>query len=332
MSAPKKVIAVVGATGIQGGSVVKAFLPMENWTVRALTRDPSSKKARELASQGCEVVEAELADPASLARAFEGVAAIFSNTDFWAPYSQANKAGETREKATAFGFQVEFSHAKNVADEAAKVPGLERFVYSALGPMKKASRGKYPNSGHWDSKAEAVDYIEESCPDLQGKVSFVYPSVYHTNPFLLPHKYPHIGDYAIMLPGDETMMMPVIHTDVTFGKFVRNLIVDEEPGVKLLACDVEVTMREVTDTWNRVTGQKATITTETEDRMHELTGLPYEVLDGPAYLAEYDFMHGVTGKVIRPKELKVKVETMTLEEIMQSRGLDALLSIEHPDL
>jgi hypothetical protein len=120
--------------------------------------------------------------------------------------------------------------------------------------------------------------------------------------------------------------------DVTLGKFVRALIVDEEPGLKLLACDVEPTLREVADTWNRITGQNAIISVETEERMHELTGLPYEVLDGPGFLSEYDFMHGVEGKVVRPRDLKTKVDVMTLEEILRSMSMDTLLSVEHPDV
>lgn len=61
MSSAKKIIAVIGATGIQGGSVIKSILGdpamAANWTVRGLTRDASKDAAKELASQGVEVVE-----------------------------------------------------------------------------------------------------------------------------------------------------------------------------------------------------------------------------------------------------------------------------------
>src|SRR5688572_28536137 len=74
----KKIIAIVGATGTQGGSVAKAFLahPSE-WTVRGLTRNPTSPSALALADQGAELVTASLDDPDSLKKAFEGAHVVF---------------------------------------------------------------------------------------------------------------------------------------------------------------------------------------------------------------------------------------------------------------
>ena len=70
----KKIIAVVGATGSQGGGLVRAILadPDREFAARVLTRNSQSGKARELAASGAEVVEADLDDEASLVRAFEG--------------------------------------------------------------------------------------------------------------------------------------------------------------------------------------------------------------------------------------------------------------------
>jgi hypothetical protein len=61
MSSSKKVIAVIGATGGQGGSVVKSILAdpkmSENWAIRGVTRDASKDSSKQLASRGVEVVE-----------------------------------------------------------------------------------------------------------------------------------------------------------------------------------------------------------------------------------------------------------------------------------
>lgn len=66
-----KIIAVIGATGAQGGSVANEFLKLDGWKVRAITRNASSDKAKALQSQGAEVVTADCWDEASLVKAFE---------------------------------------------------------------------------------------------------------------------------------------------------------------------------------------------------------------------------------------------------------------------
>jgi hypothetical protein len=66
-----KIIAIIGATGAQGGSVATEFLKLDGWKVRAITRNASSDKAKALQSQGAEVVTADCWDEASLVKAFE---------------------------------------------------------------------------------------------------------------------------------------------------------------------------------------------------------------------------------------------------------------------
>lgn len=66
-----KTIAVIGATGAQGGSVARAFLKLDGWKVRAITRNTTGEKAKALASEGAEVVSANTDDESSLVKAFE---------------------------------------------------------------------------------------------------------------------------------------------------------------------------------------------------------------------------------------------------------------------
>jgi NmrA-like family len=72
-----RIIAVVGATGLQGGAVTRRLL-QDHWPVRALTRYPDRKKARAIAQLGAGVVKADRSDPMSLERAFDGVHGVFS--------------------------------------------------------------------------------------------------------------------------------------------------------------------------------------------------------------------------------------------------------------
>ena len=326
-----KTIAVVGATGNQGQSVIRAFLPHKDWHIRALTRNPSSNAAKELASKGCEVVAADLNDQTSLEKAFEGSQAIFVNTDFWQPYATALKTGKDRHEAYQIGMAEEVKHAKNATLAAIKVDSLEKFIYSALGPMKEASKGKFPYCGHWDAKAAAADYME-TVPQLKGKLSFIYPGAYHTNSFLLPHWDEEAKEYITMLPGPVSMHFPVIDTVETFGLLTYSLIEEPESSVKLFAHDCNPSIQDALDAWEKITGKEARFVYKPMEEMHEITGLPYEVLNGPAFLAEYHFMDGVKGKVINPEDLKLRVPTKSIEQILRDRGMDDILGDKHPEL
>ena len=115
--AEKKLIAVVGATGAQGGGLVRAILedPASAFTVRALTRNAGSDKAQELARLGAEVVEADLDDEASVTEAFKGAYGTYLVTDFWSHGSPER----------------EYAQAGNLA-KAAKAAGVEHAVWSTL--------------------------------------------------------------------------------------------------------------------------------------------------------------------------------------------------------
>ena len=103
MSNSDKLVLVTGATGRQGGAVIRHMRP-KGWRLRALSRNTKSYAARELARQGVELVQGDLDDPASLERAARGAYGIYSVQDFFA-------AGARRE----------VRQGKNLADVAKKV-------------------------------------------------------------------------------------------------------------------------------------------------------------------------------------------------------------------
>ena len=94
----KKIIAVLGATGAQGGGLVRAILadPSGGFAVRALTRDVNSDKAKALAQQGAEVVATDVDDPESLKKAFAGAYGAFCVTFYWAHFSPEKELAEAR--------------------------------------------------------------------------------------------------------------------------------------------------------------------------------------------------------------------------------------------
>ena len=113
----RKLIAVTGATGAQGGGLARAILndPDGGFAVRALTRDPESEKAKALADAGAEVVQTDIDDPDSLRRAFDGAYGAFCVTFFWDHFS-AEREGEEAESMAA----------------AAKAAGVEHVIWSTL--------------------------------------------------------------------------------------------------------------------------------------------------------------------------------------------------------
>lgn len=106
--AEKKIIAVIGATGAQGGGLVRAILddPQGGFAARAVTRNTTSDKARLLAGLGAEVVGADLDDAESLSAAFAGAWGVFCVTNFWehfSPQKELAQAGAMAEAAKARG-------------------------------------------------------------------------------------------------------------------------------------------------------------------------------------------------------------------------------------
>ncbi|GKU22147.1 unnamed protein product, partial [Fusarium langsethiae] len=194
-----KLIVVVGATGGQGGSVVETFLKDPAWLVRGITRNPSSPRAKTLQSRGVDIVRADLNDPLSLAKAFQDASVIFAISDFWGIYSESNESDDPDKPKPGSLFnewvkEKETQQLKNIINEAAKIPSLERFVISSLPNVTKLTGGKYTNVCHFDSKANAVEYGEQHQPDLWYKTCVFLPGYFLNNFLDHPMSKPTKGD------------------------------------------------------------------------------------------------------------------------------------------
>ncbi|MEV6056976.1 NmrA/HSCARG family protein [Streptomyces sp. NPDC052107] len=152
----KKVIAVTGATGAQGGGAARAILadPASGFTVRALTRTPDSPAAKELAVLGAEVVRADFHDEPTVHKAFEGAYGAFLVTNFWAHGSAAKETAEIE-----------------VLVRAAKATGLQHAVWSTLEDTREllpldddrmpVLQDKY-NVPHFDAKGEGNELFRQA--------------------------------------------------------------------------------------------------------------------------------------------------------------------------
>jgi uncharacterized protein YbjT (DUF2867 family) len=133
----RKLIAVIGATGRQGGSVVHALQAGGHFRVRALTRNPIQHRA--LAE---EVVAADLDRPETLRAAFEGAYGVFLVTNFW------EKGTDERKQATA-------------AVNAAKRAGVNHFIWSTLPNVEAISSGKF-RIPHFTGKAQVDRIVKDA--------------------------------------------------------------------------------------------------------------------------------------------------------------------------
>jgi uncharacterized protein YbjT (DUF2867 family) len=194
----KKVIAVIGATGAQGGGLARAILQDRDgpFSLRAVTRDPESDKAQALAAAGAEVVRADLDDKESLDRAFSGAYGAFCITNFWETFSP----------------ELEKKQAGNMAS-AAKDAGVQHVIWSTLEDTRRwvpleddrmptlMERYKVP---HFDGKGEADEIFQElGVPTTNLLTSFYWDNLIH---FGMGPQRGEDGSLAFNLPmGDKKL-------------------------------------------------------------------------------------------------------------------------------
>jgi uncharacterized protein YbjT (DUF2867 family) len=204
--ADKKIIAVIGATGAQGGGLVRAIQADRSgpFAARAITRNPNSEKAQALRGDRVEVVAANLDDPSSLDRAFAGAYGAFCLTNFWEHFSPER----------------ELTQARNMA-KAAQSAGLQHVIWSTLEDTRKwvplesdqmpTLMGKY-KVPHFDAKGEADEFFR----DLQVPTTFLLTSFYWENLIYFgsgPQRGPD-GVLAITFPLDDKPLASIAVEDI----------------------------------------------------------------------------------------------------------------------
>lgn len=223
----RKIIAVVGATGAQGGGLVRAILndPSGGFAVRALTRDPSSEKAKELVRLGAEVVAADVDDAASLRKAFQGAHGAFCVTFFWDHFSPEKELAQARSMAAA-----------------AKQSGLRHVIWSTLEDTRRwvplsddrmpTLMGKY-KVPHFDAKGEA----DEAFSALGVPTTFLHTSFFWDNliHFGMGPKRGADGVLAITLPMGSAKLPGIAPEDIgacAYGIFKQGeLLVGKTVGI-----------------------------------------------------------------------------------------------------
>jgi uncharacterized protein YbjT (DUF2867 family) len=222
----KKTIAVVGATGAQGGGLVRAILddPGGEFAARALTRDPNSAKAKELAKLGAEVVAANVDDVDSLRRAFQGAHGAFCVTFFWDHLSPEKEQAEARAMA-----------------RAAKDAGVKHVIWSTLEDTRTrvpltdtrmpTLQGKY-KVPHFDAKGEANAFFSDvGVPTTFLNTSFYWDNLIHFGAG--PKKGPD-GKLAFVLPMGDKKLPGIAAEDIgrcAYGVFKRPDLIGKTVGI-----------------------------------------------------------------------------------------------------
>ena len=202
--ADKKIIAVVGATGSQGGGLCHAILddPDGGFACRAITRDPNGDKAKALAAKGAEVVKGDVDDLESLKQAFAGAYGAYCVTFFWAHFSGEKEKTEARDMA-----------------EAARAAGLKHVIWSTLEDTRtlmSADDTRMPmlqekyRVPHFDAKAEA----NASFAGLP--VTYLVTSFYWDNLYLfgLAPKKGDDGVYSWTFPMGDSKLAGIAAEDI----------------------------------------------------------------------------------------------------------------------
>lgn len=312
--AEKKILAVVGATGAQGGGLASAILEDHDgdFAVRAITRDPGKDKARALAAKGAKVVAGDLDNVESVKKAFAGAYGVYAVTNFWEHFSAE------KEKVQP----------KSIAD-AARAAGVHHVVWSTLEDTRKllspddnrmpVLEGSY-RVPHFDAKAEA-DAFFAGLPVTYLVTSFYWDNLYT---FGLGPKNQN-GQYTWSLPLGNSRMAGIAADDIgttAYGLFKRGPhYIGETVGIA---------------------GENLTLT-EMADALSKRLGVPvrYEPADVDAYRAAAgaelgnmfqvyrDFEKQVVGRrsVEQTRELNPQVQTF--EQWLTKHG-DAVKAAAQP--
>ncbi|PQE29052.1 nitrogen metabolic regulation nmr protein [Rutstroemia sp. NJR-2017a BBW] len=299
---PTKTIAILGATGNQGGSVVSTFLSSPHWHALAL------------GSLGAEIVHADMDSPSSLTSAFASVHAIFAVSDFWGIYSDPSnlsKAEAAGDPLHVWAGKQETEQLKRVIDAAAQVPGLERLVLSSLSDVTKWSGGKYTHVYHFDSKANAEVYGRERYPELWAKTSVLQAGMFLGN-YTAGMRPERTANGVVQFSGhlDPNVKLPIIAAEEDTGPLVHTLV-HESAGKNLLAYREWLSMQEVVAAFADATGFKAEYVTLSKEQAipHFPPELQEEIDECLAYINEFGYA-GQDPTVVHPKDVSECVMTV----------------------
>uniref|UniRef100_A0A060TD84 ARAD1D41052p n=1 Tax=Blastobotrys adeninivorans TaxID=409370 RepID=A0A060TD84_BLAAD len=237
-----KLLVVTGATGNQGGSVINSILRdpelSQKYKIRAVTRNSSSSKAKELALKGVEVVEGDLDDNESINSALKGANVVFAVT-------LTNYDGDMSKEIT---------QGKALAD-AAVYNGAEFIIFSTISSPSKISGGKYNKVAHFEAKYTVEKYIRS----LPIRSAFYCPGSFYSNFTRVMRPIP-TGDneFAIRSVMAPDTVLPLVDIERDTGSFIGAILFDEDKynGQTIMGCSQLLSCSDMAKTISEVTGKQ----------------------------------------------------------------------------
>ncbi|KAG6009197.1 hypothetical protein E4U21_003050 [Claviceps maximensis] len=241
-----KVLSVFGATGNQGGSVIRAVLAdkslSRDFTIRGITRDVNKPAAQALAARGVEMVKADMSSPREAHPAVQNAHTVFLITNFWETMSAA----------------AEVAQGKAVTD-AAKAAGVKHIIFSSLINVTEASGGRLSHVTHFDGKAEIEQYIRASGVPC----TFVQPGVFMSGMFGFIRKNPDGEEKGLVWAMPEGIkpheaQLPLLDAARDTGLFVKAAMkhFPQTQGTRILAATEYYTPARIVAELEEVTGKK----------------------------------------------------------------------------
>lgn len=241
----KQTIAVVGATGAQGGGLVRAIAEAGNFNARAITRNKNSDAAKALLQLGAEVVEADVDDQASLERAFDGADAAFCVTFYWAHMSPERETIQAQNLAKA-AKAAKLRHAiwSTLEDTRRFVPVDDKRMPTLMGHYKVP---------HYDVKGAANQFFAElGVPTTYLNTSFYWDNFIHFG--MGPKRGPD-GVLALTLPMADKKLPGIASDDI--GRAALAIFSQSERfiGKSVAIAGEHLTGAEMAKTFSDVLGQ-----------------------------------------------------------------------------
>lgn len=292
-------IAVVGASGAQGGSVVRSLLGKDGhhhrggpYHVRALVRDPESAEAKRLAALGAEVVAFDWTNRQSIHHAFHGCHGVFAMT-----------TGGNEE--TAIGRSL-----ANVAHEEK----VSHFVWSGLENTEKISEGKY-RCAHFTHKAKVEDRLRE----IHGMAwTSVYPGFFYSNikNFYTPVQGQH--ELEIRLPISGHVVVPYVDPATAVGPVVAEIFADKNKynGKVVPIIGEEVNHNDICDHLSRAWHKHVKFVFQTPEdwvASHPNNPMASELADMFRFVEEFGYYHERDTKLSR----KIDLHPATFQQWLQ---------------
>ncbi|KAI8322729.1 NAD(P)-binding protein [Martensiomyces pterosporus] len=290
----QETVAVIGATGAQGSSVLKSLSSAPHqYKLRGITRNPGSPRVHELqqALPSVEWVSADLSDIPSLQRALEGVDILFANTTHFQP--------EILSKMDSGDTDAEFHQGKALVD-AAISQGVKHIIYSSYESPRAVSKGKYVHAYGPEAKHKIEQYIRARADRVRGYfvyAGFYFQNLLYTASWAAPepsNQEERAVVFTYPIPG--SVALPYFDVERDLGNTVQLILDNREKfeGEAVAAVEGHYTGDQLAEAYTRATGVPAAY------RYGKLGGVDRREIDEMMdYMAEFGAMSELDTAVAR---------------------------------